>query len=283
MIHMSQSVMFEWDPDEFSYLLESCKYDDGVQLTLKYLTNKDNKILEAGCGSGRVVKYLNDLGYKNVYGVELNDEIVHIQNIRYPDLKIYQGNIVKLSFPDNSFDMIVSFGVIEHFPSGPEEPLQSIFRILKPNGVAVVTVPSLNTLRMCKIFFSKHFRIHNIKENKFIRKLFHKDVLPQKRNDARYRYYVYPEFGDFFEYRFKPREFEDICVKAGFEILESLPISHIDGLYNESDPIFRKLFLQYSNWSFQVSKPAHLINSLFTRVDFFHNHMHACVLKKPEH
>ena len=278
---MYQSVEFGWNPDEFSFLLESCKYDDGVQLSLKYLPDKNLKTLEAGCGSGRVVKYLGDLGYKNVSGIELNAEIVRIQNNRYPELKIYQGDILNIQYEDDSFDVVLCYGVVEHFPNGLEAPLHSIFQILKPGGIAVVTVPSLNTLRRFKHFFNKHFRFLSLKENNYVRKLFNKPSLPAKRNADGYLYYVYPQFGDFFEYRLKPKEFEDVCINAGFEILESTPISHIDGLYHESGFIFRKFFLRFSNWSFQVSQPADYINDLLKKIEFFHNHMHACVLRKP--
>ena len=228
------------------------------------------------------MKYLGDLGYKNVYGIELNDEIVRIQNKRYPELRISQGDILDMQYEDNYFDVVLSYGVIEHFPQGLEAPLHSIFHILKPGGVAIVTVPSLNTLRQVKHVFSKHFRFLSIKQNNHVRRLFNKALLPTKRNDDGYAYYVFPQFGNFFEYRLRPKEFEGICIRSGFEILESTPTAHIDGLYHESGRIFRKLFLGFSNWSFQVSTPASYINGLLKEIDFFHNHMHACVLRKPQ-
>lgn len=279
---MYQSVEFAWNPDDFPFLLESCKQDDGVQLSLQYMPDKDITILEAGCGSGRVLKYFSDAGYKNVYGIELNAEIVRVQNARYPELKITQGDILNIPQGENFFDVVVCYGVVEHFPAGLDAPLQSLFRTLKPGGVAIVTVPCFNILRQIKHFFHKHFHFLILRENKHIRKLLHKSPLPARRNVAGYLYTVYPQFGDFFEYRLKPKEFEACCTRAGFEIIESIPISHIDGLYHEAGFIFRKLFLSFERWSFQVSKPAGLINGLLKKKKFFHNHMHACVLRKPQ-
>ena len=236
---MEKSVEFKWNPEEFPFLLASCKYDDGVQLSLKYMTDKDFTILEAGCGSGRVVKYLSDLGYKNVCGIEITDEIVRVQKNRYPELKICQGDILKMQYEESFFDVVVSYGVVEHFPGGLEAPLQAIFRVLKPGGVAIITVPSLNTLRQIKHFFSRFFYFCKIRENNYIRKRLNKTPLPPNKNCGGYLYYVYPRFGDFFEYRLKPRQFEDLCIKTGFEILQSIPIAHIDGLYHESGTLFR--------------------------------------------
>src|SRR5579862_258982 len=79
-----KSIVFTWKQEEFDHLLDSCKRDEGVQLTLKHLGDKNQKILEAGCGLGRVVKYLSDLGYKQVHGIEINDDAVKYLNAFYP-------------------------------------------------------------------------------------------------------------------------------------------------------------------------------------------------------
>jgi hypothetical protein len=175
----------------------------------------------------------------------------------------------------------VSYGVVEHFPKGLDAPLKAILRSLKPVGIAIITVPSMNKLRQIKYFFGKPLHFLSIKENNLVRKLFKRAPLPKKRNDEGYLYYVRPQFGHFYEYRLKPNEFEDACLKAGFAIIESIPILHIDGLYHEMGFVFRKLFLSFDNWQFHVSKLAHLLNNILKRIHFFHNHMHACVLRKP--
>ncbi|MFH1352767.1 MAG: class I SAM-dependent methyltransferase [bacterium] len=282
---LSESIEFEWDFDAFQFQLESCKYDDAVQVSLNYMTDKNLKILEAGSGSGRVVKYFSDLGYKNVYGIELNKEIVHTLNRKYPELKVIQGSILKMPYEKNRFDIVVSYGLVEHFPKGLKGPLLSLFNVLKPGGTAIITVPSFNHLRQFKLYIDKYFRFLCLRKNNFIRKLLRKKLLPTKRNVVGYRgymYYVYPQFGDFLEYRLKPREFEDICKSTGFELLESIPISHIDGLYHEATHNFRKYLLKFdATYCFEISKPARYLNELLKKKKFFHNHMHACVLKKP--
>ena len=277
----SESIEFHWNPDEFQFLLDSCHHDDGVQLSLNYLSDKDYEILEAGCGSGRVVKYLSDMGFNNVHGIELNHDIVRIQNAKYPELDIQQGDILDLPYGKNFFDIILSYGVIEHFPAGLEAPLRSFLEALKPNGVAVVTVPSLNKIRQAKLNFCRRFHFLCLKENNNFRRLLNKPPLPTTRNDEGFIFTVDPQFGDFYQYILRPEEFEGLCENVGFEIIESIPISHIDGLYRDSGFVFRKLFLGFNNWSFQVTKPAFYLNSFLKKFDFFHNHMHACVLRKP--
>lgn len=64
---MVKSIEFKWDVEKIEKDYKLVKYDDGVNLALKYLYNdKSKKILEVGSGNGRVVKYLLDLGYEKV-------------------------------------------------------------------------------------------------------------------------------------------------------------------------------------------------------------------------
>ena len=46
-----------------------------------------------------------------------------------------------MPYLEGQFDVIFSFGVIEHNENGPKEALQEFFRILRPGGIAIVTVP----------------------------------------------------------------------------------------------------------------------------------------------
>jgi SAM-dependent methyltransferase len=56
-----------------------------------------------------------------------------VQGVRHED-------VLNMSFPDNSFDLIVSNDVLEHVPS-PEKALQECVRVLRPGGTMLVTIP----------------------------------------------------------------------------------------------------------------------------------------------
>ncbi|PYJ71665.1 MAG: hypothetical protein DME76_01075 [Verrucomicrobia bacterium] len=66
--------------------------------------DKNEKVLEAGCGLGRVVKYLHDRGFKQMSGIEVNNATVDFLNTFHPELDIRQGNILRLPYPNNTFD-----------------------------------------------------------------------------------------------------------------------------------------------------------------------------------
>jgi SAM-dependent methyltransferase len=271
----SHTIVFSWDPKEFGVLLESCDRDDGVQLSLKHLP-KQGKILEAGCGIGRVVRYFHDRGY-DIEGAELNPDTVAQINQTYPDLKVFVGDVGKLSVPDGYYSGLVSYGTIEHFIAGAEVPLNEHYRVLAPGGIAIITVPSYNRLRRIKYFFDVLLRRLNPRMNNLVRRLL--GYQPMRRNvqgrDG-FRYHVYPQFRDFFEYRLRPREFDDAVRAAGFKILHSLPITHLDGIYHEFGPPL----IEFRNWKFHPTRLALWLDRAFRKIPFFHNHMHAIVATK---
>lgn len=268
---MKNSVEFTWNPQEFEALLQSCRVDDSVNLSLKYLPSKEMSILEAGCGSGRVVKYLSDLGYENVHGVELNPDAVLHSNQQYPELKIIQGDILDMPYPKESFDAILSYGVVEHFPDSVVRPMQALYDVLKPGGTAVITVPCLNGIRRTVA----RFNLEYVNPKTIVRYI--RYLLSGKRAHKPQLYYSYPPGGEFFEYRLTPEEFLGVCKEAGFEVVESVPIAHIDGLYHSFGP----LLVRFGNWKFSVGVVGRFVNRYLLRYPFLHNHMHACVLRKP--
>ncbi len=61
-----------------------------------------------------------------------------LSNVRYQI-----EDALNLSFPDNHFDLITSVDVIEHVGE-PERMVEEIQRVLKPDGIALITFPSLD-------------------------------------------------------------------------------------------------------------------------------------------
>jgi len=121
------------------------RYHTIVPFFQRYLP-REGRILEAGCGLGRIIIYLSKGGY-NIEGIELNEDAVRKVKDFDKNLKIIVGDILKMSYEDNSFDAVISLGVIEHFEEGPQKALKEMHRILKPGGIFFVTVPYINLIR----------------------------------------------------------------------------------------------------------------------------------------
>ncbi len=71
-------------------------------------------------------------------------------NKEFPELKVYLGDVRKLSFSDNEFDGYWSLGVIEHFYDGYGEILSEMSRVIKPGGKLFLVFPAFSPYRRLK-------------------------------------------------------------------------------------------------------------------------------------
>lgn len=157
---------------------------------------RNEKILEAGSGRGRWVFYLRRLGY-DVVGIDIAEsDIAHAKQFD-PSIPITYDDVLHTSFPDAAFGAVISLGVVEHFEDGPQSAFREVMRLLKPGGLFLVTVPTLNFVRVAIVNRVKDLQL-------FYRKLRKIPVL-------------------FEEYRYSRRHFSRLLREAGFEIIEMVP------------------------------------------------------------
>jgi ubiquinone/menaquinone biosynthesis C-methylase UbiE len=115
------------------------RLDKRYRLIQKYFKH-GGKILDAGCGFGEWVSYLNGKHFVAT-GLDYSETLINRLSIAYPATEWIAGKIEEIPAADSTFDGVISWGVIEHNEAGPETALSEIFRILKPGGYAIVTVP----------------------------------------------------------------------------------------------------------------------------------------------
>jgi 2-polyprenyl-3-methyl-5-hydroxy-6-metoxy-1,4-benzoquinol methylase len=99
------------------------------------------RLLEVGCGSGRMLKSMQDKGW-DVVGVD--PDPIAINNAKSKGLIVYQGILADQKFMKDSFDAIALSHVIEHVPD-PLNLLKECERILKPGGHLVLITPNINS------------------------------------------------------------------------------------------------------------------------------------------
>lgn len=276
------TIVFQWKQEDFQRLVESCERDEDTPYIQRYLP-KDGMVVEAGCGLGRYVKYLADRGY-DIHGLEYGGEAVRSIHEACPELRVVQGDVARLPYATESIAGMISLGVIEHFTEGCETPLAEMHRVLRRGGIAIVTVPCFNLVRRLKKFFYAHELRHyanpvrQAKLSKTVRQLAGKPPVPRLayNRNGKFRYNVFPTFGAFFEYRLTKDEFEEALRRAGFTIIESAPIAHMDGIYHE----FGEWLVKFRDWKFYPNAAGRALNSVLSKIPFANNHMHLCVVKK---
>ncbi|MBX3749522.1 MAG: class I SAM-dependent methyltransferase [Opitutaceae bacterium] len=267
----AHTVLFDWNLDQFDELVRNCAEDDTVNLALRFLP-ATGLVLEAGCGPGHVVAYLREKGF-DIEGVELNALVVEEALRRHPGLRIAVGDVATLPVPDGTYAGLLSFGVIEHFPAGPEAPLAEHRRVLRPGGVAIISVPSYNRLRRLE---------HGLRA--LLRPLRPRNFPPWRprgrplniRGRDGFRFHVDPRQGPFFEYWLRPAEFEQAIRAAGFEIVASLPTHHLVGLWS----LFGDRLVRNEARRFRPTAAARWLDRLLRSWPYCHNHMHTIVARR---
>ena len=107
------------------------------KLIKKYNTKKNPKILDIGCGTGKNMDELQKLG--TVYGLDRSSEALKF--CRKRGLKLLtKGTAEKTNLETNSFDIITILDVLEH--TDDKQTLTEMRRILKKNGIIIITVPA---------------------------------------------------------------------------------------------------------------------------------------------
>lgn len=104
---------------------------------------RDGKILDIGCGDGDTLVMLKKLGWET-YGLDIDSQAVEIAKKRGINAKL--GTFREISkYPDNYFDAIRLYHVIEHIDN-PSECLSLIRKKLKREGELLIGTPNINSV-----------------------------------------------------------------------------------------------------------------------------------------
>jgi SAM-dependent methyltransferase len=102
------------------------------------MTNKN--ILEVGSGAGRFTQIVLDYTKATLYSLDYSDAVSanYRNNVHHLGrLKLFQASIYAMPFPDNSFDKVFCFGVLQHTPDF-RKSIQCLVDKAKPGGEIVV-------------------------------------------------------------------------------------------------------------------------------------------------
>ena len=110
--------------------------------------NSKTRLLDAGCGIGVFTRFYARLGFK-VTALDITDRAIQItkKSLELNNLtaEVLQGSVEDLPFSDNSFDYVISNGVIHHTPK-TKKAIHEFYRVLKPGGKASIAINYKNWL-----------------------------------------------------------------------------------------------------------------------------------------
>ncbi len=122
--------------------------------------NRELRVLEFGCGSGRFASLLNQNfpGQFDYVGIDLSEELLSYASKDNPNLTFFQWDITKLvkNFEQESFDLIVWTSSFQHIPTTKERSylMKNFYRLLDYDGMILMTNRSLSDW-----FIKKHWKI----------------------------------------------------------------------------------------------------------------------------
>lgn len=116
----------------------------------KYATSPDPVILDAGCGTGGLISFLQANGYPAVEGFDYSPYAVEFTNKTY-GLKTKVLSILELSAETTGyplFDVIVSNDVLTLLqPGQDEDAMDRLLGMLRPGGILIINLAALRAAR----------------------------------------------------------------------------------------------------------------------------------------
>lgn len=134
---------------------------------IKEFITPGSKFLDVGCGAGyAMIKAETEL-HCICYGVDADPGthgVGRYNNNSCNDLNIVQGFAEDLPYNNKEFDVVYSSHVLEHV-NDEQKSLQEMKRVLKPNGVLIIGMPTASMAWInfiTQVIFTTHHRIANV-------------------------------------------------------------------------------------------------------------------------
>jgi ubiquinone/menaquinone biosynthesis C-methylase UbiE len=152
-----------WDGQELAELydrISDLQYESGRRLVEKIQVKKGDSVLDVGCGTGRLVVYIEGIvGLSGtVTGIDLSPHRIKVAETKvnkkeYPNVRLMVGRGEDLNeFPDESFDH-VCYSSVFHWVDDKKAAAEEAYRVLKHGGnIGITTVDRSHPFAMREVF-----------------------------------------------------------------------------------------------------------------------------------
>jgi 2-polyprenyl-3-methyl-5-hydroxy-6-metoxy-1,4-benzoquinol methylase len=134
--------------------------------------DRNAHILDIGCGYGRLLKYLRDRGYKNIYGIDIG--AAQVEFLKKKDVNVINADVIdylnSCIQEKKTFACITMFDFMEHL--NKEEIvllLQKLYVVLADTGMLIIRVPNSDAIYNGRIMYGDfthetNFTAHSINQ-----------------------------------------------------------------------------------------------------------------------
>lgn len=120
-----------YSPDELDAFYEKNYGVSAMTMNQELLQGlKIESVLEVGCNVGNQLRLLQEMGFHKLTGIEIQSYAVERAREMSHDIEIIEGSVFNLPFPDGSFDMVFTAGVLIHIaPADLPAAMKEIYRV----------------------------------------------------------------------------------------------------------------------------------------------------------
>jgi len=140
------------DPKRYRQFLRRKRFYSVVKRSEDFIQNflkkncKDKRVLDCGCGEGRVSIFLAENGAE-AFGIDISPETIKVAQKKAAERNLTKisflvQDVENLKFPDNYFDIIVCAGILHHLDIKKVYP--GLSRVLKPEGKVICNEPLIH-------------------------------------------------------------------------------------------------------------------------------------------
>jgi ubiquinone/menaquinone biosynthesis C-methylase UbiE len=118
-------------------------YRDRLGRIAELLGDAEGDLLDAGCGTGQMLRYLRDRFPDRfaLYGLDRSTAVIEVATsvLDDPEIRLRVGRMEELPYPRASFDVVLTMGSLEYV-AVIDEALAELARVTRPGGLAIVTM-----------------------------------------------------------------------------------------------------------------------------------------------
>lgn len=113
---------------------------------------RPDRLLDAGCGSGRLFPLYQQCGVGHVVGVDLSETALDLARRTFPNADLRRAGLTELDFADGSFDLCVCNRVLQHIPA---DDIRAVVGSLSRMGRRVYVNELTDSDRIDEAFFMR--------------------------------------------------------------------------------------------------------------------------------
>jgi SAM-dependent methyltransferase len=118
---------------------DSCRLRQVANVIRSFVPNRDTRILEVGCATGRLLGFLKQFGYNNVFGLDPAPDCAKLARDLY-GVEVFTGSIFNAPVQEHSYEFVISLQVLEHIRE-LDQALTALRRLISADGLLYVDVP----------------------------------------------------------------------------------------------------------------------------------------------